>query len=194
MGFGPSPFLVICFYYHGENPRDSNNALRWDKVVLNCPGSKMFYPWFPWVYKWDNIHKSVAGPSVTFVDDSRASGKDSEHVWQVSQQAATHLQYLWIQNAPRTIRPPTQVRTGAWAGSIIEASQDSVFKSIAKSNWDRVLPIIRRILQEIELTVDDKLDFKHLERERGFLVRNIMTYRTVNPYLKGMHHSIALVP
>ena len=56
MGFGPSPFLAIRFYYHGEefiigNPRDRDRALRWDKVVLNCPGSKTFDPRFPWVYK-----------------------------------------------------------------------------------------------------------------------------------------------
>jgi len=84
MGFGPSPFLAVCFYYHGEefiigNPRGSNIALRWDKVVLNCPGSKTVDPCFPWVYKWDNIRKSVAGAIVTFVADGRASGKDSEH-------------------------------------------------------------------------------------------------------------------
>ena len=33
MGFGPSPFLSIRLYYHGEefiigNPRDTNSALR----------------------------------------------------------------------------------------------------------------------------------------------------------------------
>ena len=195
MGFGPSPFLSIRFYYHGEefiigNPRDPNSALRWDKVVINCPGSETFDPRFPWIYKWDNIRKSVAGAIVTFVDDGRASGKDSEHAWQVGQQAAKRLQYLGIQNAPRKIRPPTQVKTGAWAGSNIEASHESVFKSIAKSKWDRVLPIVRRILLEIESTPDGKLEFKQLERDRGFLVHIVMTYRTVNPYLKGLHHSI----
>ena len=117
-------------------------------------------------------------------------GKDSEHAWHVGQQVAKRLQYLGIQNAPRKIRPPTQVRTGAWAGSIIEASNDSVFKSIAKSKWDRVLPIVRRILQEINSTLDGKLEFKQLERDRGFLVHIVMTYKTINPYLKGLHQSI----
>jgi len=56
MGFGPSPFLAIHFYYHGEefiigNPRNKISALQWDKVVLNCPGSRSFDPRFPWVYK-----------------------------------------------------------------------------------------------------------------------------------------------
>ena len=94
MGFGPSPFLVIHFYYHGEefiigNRRDSNSALRWDKVVLNCPGSKTFDPQFPWVYKLDNLYKSVVRAIVTFADCGRAS-------WQVGQQAAKCLQYLGI--------------------------------------------------------------------------------------------------
>jgi len=74
MGFGPSPFLAIRFYYHGKefiigNPRDPQSALRWDKIVLNCRGSKSFDPRFPWVYKWDDIRKSVAGAIVTFVDE-----------------------------------------------------------------------------------------------------------------------------
>ena len=132
----------------------------------------------------------MAGAIVTFVDDGRASGKDSEHAWQVGQQAAKRLQYLGIQNAPRKIGPPTQVKTGRWAGSIIEASQESVFKSVAKSKWDRVLPIARRILQEIESTPDGKLDFKQLERDRGFIDDIFMTYRAVNLYLKGVHYSI----
>ena len=109
MGFGRSSFLIIRFYYHGEefiigNPRNESNALRWDKVVLNSPASSSFDPHFPSVYKWDNIIRNcVAGAIVTFVDDGRASGKDSEHDWQVSQQAAKRLQYLGIQNAPRKI-------------------------------------------------------------------------------------------
>ena len=53
-----------------------------------------------------------------------------------------------------------------------------------------MLPIVRRILAEIETAVDGKLDFKHLERDREFLVHIVMTYRTTNPYLKGLHHSI----
>ena len=195
MGFGPSPYLAIRFYYHAEEfiigkPRDNKSALRWDKVVLNCPGNKEFDPRLPWVYKWDDIRKSVAGAIVTFVDDGRASGKDSEHAWQVSQQTAKRLQFLGIQNAPRKIRPPAQVKTGAWSGTIVEASINSVFKTIAGAKWARVLPIVRRIIKEILTSKDGKLDFKQLEKDRGFLVHIAMTFITINPYLKGMHQSI----
>ena len=195
MGFGPSPYLAIRFYYHAEEfivgePSDKRSALRWDKVVLNCPGNKLFDPRLPWVYKWDDIRSSVAGAIVTFVDDGRASGKDSEHAWQVSQQTAKRLQYLGIQNAPRKIRPPAQIKTGAWSGTTVEASVNSVFKTIAKSKWERVLPIIRRIIKEILTSKDGKFEFKQLEKDRGFLVHIAMTFITINPYLKDMHHSI----
>ena len=38
--------------------------------------------------------------------------------------------------------------------------------------------------------LDGQLEFKQLERDRGFLVHITMTYLTVNPYLKGLHHYI----
>ena len=44
-------------------------------------------------------------------------------------------------------------------------------------------------LQEIESTVDE-LDCKQLTRDREFLVHIVMTYRTVNPSLKGIHHFV----
>jgi len=56
----------------------------------------MFDPPFLWVYKWDNIRKLVAGAIITFADDRRASGKESEHAWDVGQQAAKRYQYLVI--------------------------------------------------------------------------------------------------
>ena len=79
-----------------------------------------------------------------------------------------------------------QLKSGQEPGQA--PSYDSAFKSIAKSKWDCVLPIVRRILQEINSTLDGKLEFKQLERDRGFLLHIVMAYKKmINPYLKGLH-------
>ena len=49
------------FYYLAEeivrgDPLDLNNALRYDKVIVNAIGSKDFNPALPNVYKWDAVN------------------------------------------------------------------------------------------------------------------------------------------
>ena len=58
-----------------------------------------------WVMKWEDDRNCIAGAIVTFVDNVRGSGKDSEHAWEV-QRFAKRKKYLGIQHAPRKIRPP----------------------------------------------------------------------------------------
>ena len=56
MGFRPSPYWCVRFFYLADefgrgNPKDKKNALRWDSVKLNLPGSRHFNPSLPWVMK-----------------------------------------------------------------------------------------------------------------------------------------------
>lgn len=58
MGFFPSPFVCIKFFYLIKelvigNHEKKGSPVRWDKVVLNLPGRKNFDPRLPWVYWWD---------------------------------------------------------------------------------------------------------------------------------------------
>ena len=88
MGFRPSPYNSVKHYYHAEefiigDHAELDNPFRWDRVILNLTGQSLFDPRVPWVYKKDDARDCIAGAAVTFVDDSRASGKDAEHAWQV---------------------------------------------------------------------------------------------------------------
>jgi hypothetical protein len=81
MGFTPSPYYAVRFYYWAEefcrgNRTEFLNPLRWDEVRLNLPGSETFDPTLPRVMKWDLQIDNIAGDVLTFVDDSRASGCD----------------------------------------------------------------------------------------------------------------------
>jgi hypothetical protein len=84
MGFKGSPFNAIRHFYHTEDfiiglPSAENSALRWDKIVLNCPGQVDFDPRMLRVYKWDAQWQGISGAVVTFVDDERGSGITPEH-------------------------------------------------------------------------------------------------------------------
>ena len=114
MGLRPSPFWAAWFYYFAAefargNPQDTWNALRWDKVILNLPGSETFNPALPWVMKWDSILGRIAGDIVAFVDNLRISGYDEEMAWQIARPFLSRLQYMGIQDAARKTRPPTRI-------------------------------------------------------------------------------------
>eukprot|EP00980_Cylindrotheca_fusiformis_P027270 scaffold19651_cov73-Cylindrotheca_fusiformis.AAC.1 len=190
-GLGPSPYNSIRFYYHAEefvvgNPREPDNPLRWDKAVLNLPGQPDFDPRRPWVYLWDAQRESIAGSIVTFVDDGRGTGSSVEHAWQLLHRAATRFQYLGLQVAIRKIRPPAVgCPPGAWAGMIAEATQSGIYKTVAQAKWDKAKTILDRIYNE--LPNPEGLEFKQLERDRGFLIHLAATFKSMTPYLKGIH-------
>eukprot|EP00980_Cylindrotheca_fusiformis_P018324 scaffold5977_cov98-Cylindrotheca_fusiformis.AAC.1 len=190
-GLGPSPYNSIRFYYHAEefvlgDPRESGSPLRWDSVILNLPGQETFDPRFPWVYQWDAERKCIAGSIVTFVDDGRGSGSSVEHSWQLLHRASTRFQHLGIQVATRKTRPPAPgVTPGAWAGMIAEVDSSGVYKTVAQAKWDKAKAILTRIKEE--LSSSESLSFKPLERDRGFLVHLATTFKSITPYLKGIH-------
>jgi hypothetical protein len=87
MGFHPSPYYAVRFYYWVEeiirgDCQAPGNPLRWDRVVLNLPGSREFDPSLPRVAKWNDLWNAIAGDVIAFVDDLRASGPpDKETAW-----------------------------------------------------------------------------------------------------------------
>jgi hypothetical protein len=190
----PLPYNYVRYFYWAEefargNPSDPKNALRYDKVVLNLPGSVSFDPTLPWVMKWNNAENQMAGDVVTFIDDLRATGYNSESAWQVARQVASRMQYgyLDIQDAPRKRRPSTQ-KPGAWAGGVFQVSPNKIAKTVTQEKWDKAKTIVDSIAGKV--LVDGPLpdlDHKELERQRGFLVHLTMTFTSLVPSLKGIH-------
>jgi hypothetical protein len=86
MGMKPSPYNAVRYFYWAEefargNPSEPNNAMQFDEVVLNLSGNLGFDPTLPMVMKWNNTSNAIAGDVITFVDDLRASGPNSESAW-----------------------------------------------------------------------------------------------------------------
>ena len=196
MGTLPSPYMSIRFFYWAEefvrgNRMDPANALGWDKVKLNCPGSPDFDPTSARVMKWRSDVERVANDIITFVDDVRASGWSAEEAWQVSRQLAARLQYLGIQDAPRKRRPPC-CDPGAWAGAIFSTLGDKITQTVSQAKWEKGRAYIREIKDFMDAhLVDCVFSYKYLEQIRGFLVHLAMTFDFLKPYLKGLHQTLA---
>jgi hypothetical protein len=173
MGMKPSPYNAVRYFYLAEefargNPSDPKNALRYDRVKLNLPGSKDFDPTLPMTMKWNDATDQLAGDVITFVDDLRASGFDSENAWAVARQVAARLQYLGIQDAARKRRPSTQ-KPGAWAGCVFQISPDKIAQTVTQEKWDKARTIVQSIADKVlGDETEQHLNHKELERQRGF--------------------------
>jgi hypothetical protein len=195
MGMKPSPYNSVRYFYWGEefargNPIAKNNALRYDRVILNLPGMEDFEPAKPNVMKWNDEVDRLAGDLVTFVDDVRTSGYDRENAWQVARQIMSRLQYLGIQDAARKRRPSSQ-KGGAWAGTIFEICDDAIYKTVSQEKWTKGKLIIDELASACDQLASVKnLCHKDLERKRGFLIHLAMTFTTITPFLKGLHLTI----
>ena len=192
-GMKPSPFNSVRSYYFAEefargNPRLEENPMRYDQVILNCPGSSTYNPSLPRVMKWNDIASAIAGDVVTFVDDLRASGYSFENGWQVARQIASRLQYLGIQDAPRKRRPSSQ-KPGAWAGAVFQIDPDKIIKTVTQEKWDKARRIIAELLAECVLAEDNRptLHYKELESKVGFLMHLGMTFDSFVPFLKDIY-------
>ena len=102
-------------------------------------------------------------------------------------QLAKRIQYLGSQNAAQKVRPPVR-KPGAWAGAIFDTSEnDRITMTVSQEKWNKGKSIIESTWQELETSTDGKLDFKEMEKRRGFLVHLMMTFKFITPFLKGWH-------
>jgi len=188
MGFAPSPEWACRFYYFAEEfirgyEKALSNPLRWDRVVLNLIGSETYNPALPQVFKWNEVAGKIAGDLKAYVDDLRAIGWSHEHAWQIARHIASRLQYLGIQDAARKRR----IDNGPWAGSVFISSVDKVQRTVSQSKWDKGRDYILNLVEILDKDKNRMLEYKHLERVRGFLCHLAMTYEILFPFLKGFH-------
>eukprot|EP00978_Attheya_sp_CCMP212_P006419 scaffold14650_cov34-Attheya_sp.AAC.1 len=173
MGFRPSPYYAVRFYYWAEELARGDrlapsNPLRWDEIRLNLPSSYTHNPTLPRVMKWDNLIDNIAGDGVAFVDDLRASGVDEERAWTIGRRMAATFQYLGVQDAPRKRRPPMRI-TGAWAGTLFAATAENIEKFLSQSKWNRGRDDMTVCLDKLESDTTEGgpfLNHKKLEQER----------------------------
>jgi hypothetical protein len=134
----------------------------------------------------------MPGEIATFMDDLRLSGQTVEHSWSISRSVSSRLQRRGIQYAYRKRRPPTR-SPGAWAGAVFQTTATTVTKTVAIEKWIKGKNIISEFWSQLNVynwqTIE--LDYKNLERARGFLGHLSMTFEILVPYLKGFHLTLA---
>ena len=97
------------------------------------------------------------------------------------------MSFLGLQSAARKRREVGQ-DVGAWAGSIVDTTEGKVRIRTDQEKWDKTREWIRKLNMGLEEGVP--LNFKELERMRGFLIYVSRTYTAMTPYLKGLHQTI----
>jgi hypothetical protein len=193
MGLRSSPYQAVQAmgvaeeFIRGDR-MDPTNIFRWDEVVLNLPGSDDYDASKPWVYKVRSNDGRIAADLFIFVDDLRPTGPSKREAWLAARQAASRLNFLGIQDAPRKRRGSSRT-PGAWAGAVVITTDDGVFVLTSQEKWDKA----KAQLEEVRLMLEadpTKLPRKRLEQIRGFLQYVTQTYTSLTCYLIGFHMTI----
>jgi hypothetical protein len=193
MGLKSSPYQAVQAmgvaeeFIRGDR-LDPDNVFRWDKVVLNLPGSNDYDVSKPWVYKMRSDDGRIAADLFVFVDDLRPTGPSKREAWLAARQAASRLNFLGIQDAPRKRRASSRC-PGAWAGGVIITTDDGVFVLTSQEKWDKAKAQVEEVRMMLEKD-PEKISRKRLEQIRGFLQYVAQTYTTLTSYLIGFHMTI----
>lgn len=168
---------------------DKSNVFRWDRVRLNLPGTENYDPSLPWVSKVRLDDGKIACDLFIYVDDGRVTAPTKVESAKATRQAAAVLNSLGVQEAARKRRWGSR-KAGAWAGLIVQTTDDEVIVMVDPEKWLKTKRYIGDILDELKNSGNGKLNRKELERKRGFLIYVTRTYPSMVPYLKGMHLTI----
>ena len=70
-------------------------------------------------------------------------------------------------------------------------NDDKITKTVTKPKWDKARGIVTWLREEIKRGRGDKISYKTLEKQRGFLCHMAMVYENIFPFLKGYHLVLA---
>ncbi len=122
------------------------------------------------------------------MDNLRPTGPSRRDAWLAARQAASKLNFLGIQDAPRKRRASSR-SPGAWAGGVIKTTDDGVFVMTSQEKWDKA----KAQIEEVRIMLErdpNKLNRKRLEQIRGFLQYVTQTYTSLTSFLIGFHMTI----
>jgi hypothetical protein len=156
---------------------------------MNLPGSKDYDLNRPWVSKSRVADGKMAADLPIYVDGTRFTAPSEEESWQATRQVVSTVNSLGIWEAASKKRWGSK-RPGAWAGSIVETTEAGVYVTVSQEKWDKCRRFIGKIMGELQQSGDDTLEFKPLERKRGFLIYVTRTFPSMVPYLKGIHQTL----
>ncbi len=152
LGFRPSPYNSIRMFLIAEeiirgDRHDPANALQWNRIMLNLPGTKAYNPSIAWLSK-HRTDGSLASDFVTFVDDLRLGAQGAKRLKETGHTVSTKQAYLGIQDALRKLRAAGGTkRPGAWAGSSVCVEDDKeVIVLTSQEKWDHLKTICQHWL------------------------------------------------
>jgi hypothetical protein len=193
MGLRSSPFNACKAMAWADdiirgNRFDPNNAFRWDRYLLNLPGTKDYDPALPRGYKWNDKNNSIAGNFEIYIDDIRSSNSSEEGCVLASRRIASICNFLGIQDAARKRHFPSQTPR-VWCGAKSATDNKGLYTCTTQAKWDRGKNIINSWVEELALN-KNTIDRKGMMSGRGFLVHLSRTYPGIVPFLKGVHHTL----
>ena len=80
------------------------------------------------MFKYDKVHKRIAGDLIAYVDDLRTLGYLLEEAWWIARQVMPRLQYFRMQDVGQKRR----IGDGPWAGGVYTTSHGKIQKTVAR--------------------------------------------------------------
>jgi hypothetical protein len=81
-------------------------------------------------------------------------------------------------------------KTGAWAGSLFSTTNGKISQSVTPEKWEKGQSSVKSLLDAIDKN-EGIVNYKSLERVRGFLCHLSMTFEVITLFLKGFHLILA---
>ena len=192
MGLKSSPYqacqgMMVAEQIILGNPSNKHNPFRWDEVRVNLPGSDNYDPSLPWISKIRASDGCIAADVFIYVDDLRITGLTKKEAWEACHRVSTILAWLGIQDATRKRRDSSRT-AGAWAGSVIYTTKDSVYVLVTKEKWTKARSLLADLRSK--LRGSNIIKRKLLQRIRGFLNYVALTYPILMSHLMGFHLTI----
>jgi hypothetical protein len=155
MGLRSSPYQAVQAMGVAEeviqgDRKDPTNVYGWDTARMNLPGSPEYSPNRPWVSKFRSDDEKIAADLFIFVDDLCPTGSSRKEAWAAARRAASTLNHLGIQDAPRKRRDSLQ-SPGAWAGSVIRTGAEGVNVLTSQEKWDKLKCLLQEVWDMLEL-------------------------------------------
>jgi hypothetical protein len=136
MGLTGSPYTCFQGACRGKRitlgrREDRDNMFHWEDVVTNLPGTLEYDPTLPRPYK-RRFDGRIAANLVIYIDDVRTVANSQTEAWKASSKQAKTCLRLGLQDAARKQREP-----GAWAGTVIWATEVDVRKMVTQERWEK---------------------------------------------------------
>ena len=145
MGLLTSPYMAVFFMTWAPHliigdRTNLHNVFRYEPVVLNLPGSAVYDPTRPWVYK-ARSKGDIAADVAIYVEDLRPSGPTEIDCWWAAQRISSVLAHLGMQDAARKRRVASQTPR-AWIGAVISSNEGELRISVMQERWEKAQSIV----------------------------------------------------